>query len=380
MVVSGLVGPAAHGRKTLVVARPAWYIVDMTTRVRHLDEEVLRHLAQDSAGPCVSIYLPPQRGSIGRLATERRVEELRRAARDQLVAPPWSLDDATVAALLEPAIQRFDNVEREPNEGVAIFVTACSTDLVIVPGNAPALVTVASEPDLLPLVAALAARTEFDLLVLSPDHVQLFRSNARALQPMARYDLPRNRDDTRWNEPHEAQLDAPHPEAGDGDERASATWRFIETVERRLPAAVREGRVPLVVAAVDDDAAVFRLVSSHPKLLTLTELGSPAGVSLARLHDAAADLVVEHGCEDHEARRTRFADLARTGHTAREVCELRAAVADGRIETLFVGDHTALPTATMLQIVAGTLRSGGTVLASAPSDEIEPIVAATLRA
>ena len=141
----------------------------------------------------------------------------------------------------------------------------------------------------------------------------------------------------------------------------------------------REGRVPLVVAAVDDDAAVFRLVSSHPKLLTLTGLGSPAGVSLARLHDAAADLVVEHGCEDHEARRTRFADLARTGHTAREVCELRAAVADGRIETLFVGDHTALPTATMLQIVAGTLRSGGTVLASAPSDEIEPIVAATLR-
>ena len=30
----------------------------------------------------------------------------------------------------------------------------------IAPGNTPALVTVASEPDLLPLVAALAARTE----------------------------------------------------------------------------------------------------------------------------------------------------------------------------------------------------------------------------
>ena len=215
---------------------------------------------------------------------------------DQLVAPPWSLDDATVAALLDPAIQRFDSVEREPNEGVAIFVTACSTDLVIVPGNTPALVTVASEPDLLPLVAALAARTEFDLLVLSPDHVQLFRSNARALQPMARYDLPRSRDDAHWNEPHEADLDAPHPEASGRDERTNATWRFIEIVERRLPPAVREGRVPLVVAAVDDDAAVFRLVSSHPKLLTLTALGSPAGVSLARLHDAAADLVLELGC------------------------------------------------------------------------------------
>ncbi len=351
----------------------------MTTRVRHLDEDVLRHLAQDSSGPCVSIYLPPQRGSIGRLATERRIEELRRAARDQLVAPPWSLDDASVAALLDPAIQRFDSVEREPNEGVAIFVTATSTDLVIVPGNTPALVTVAAEPDLLPLVAALAARTEFDLLVLSPDHVQLFRSNARALQPMARYDLPRSREDARWYEPQEAELDAPQPEASGRDERSNATWRFIEIVERRLPAAVREGRVPLVVAAVDDDAAVFRLVSSHPKLLTLTALGSPAGVSLARLHDAAADLVMELGCEDHEARRAHFADLARTGRTARKACELRAAVADGRIDTLFVGDHTAFPAATMLQIIAGTLRTGGTVLASSPSNEIEPVVAATLR-
>ena len=77
--------------------------------------------------------------------------------------------------------------------------------------------------------------------------------------------------------------------------------------------------------------------------------------------------------------RARFADLARTGRTAREPCELRAAVADGRIETLFVGDHTALPAATMLQIVAGTLRTGGAVLASSPSDESEPVVAATLR-
>jgi hypothetical protein len=351
----------------------------MTTRVRHLDEDVLRHLAQDASGPCVSIYLPPQRGSIGRLATERRIEELRRAARDQLVAPPWSLDDASVAALLDPAIQRFDSVEREPNEGVAIFVTAGSTDLVIVPGNTPALVTVAAEPDLLPLVAALAARTEFDLLVLSPDHVQLFRSNARALQPMARYDLPRSRDDARWNAPHEADQSVPHPEASDRDERTNATWRFIEIVERRLPPTVREGRVPLVVAAVDDDAAVFRLVSSHPKLLTLTALGNPAGVSLARVHNAAADLVLELGSMDHDARRARFADLAGTDRTAREPCELRAAVAEGRIDTLFVGDHTAFPAATMLQIVAGTLRTGGTVLTSSPSDQIEPAVAATLR-
>ena len=131
--------------------------------------------------------------------------------------------------------------------------------------------------------------------------------------------------------------------------------------------------MPLVVAAVDDDAAVFRLVSSHPKLLTLTALGSPAGVSLARLHDAAADLVLELGCMDHEERRARFADLAGTGRTAREPCELRAAVADGRIETLFVGDHTAFPAATMLQIVAGTLRTGGTVLASSPSDDVRPV-------
>ncbi|HEY5875884.1 MAG TPA: hypothetical protein VIT64_11305 [Ilumatobacteraceae bacterium] len=351
----------------------------MTTRVRHLDEDVLRHLAQEPAGPCVSIYLPPQRGSVGRLVTERRVEELRRSARDQLVAPPWSLDDATVAALLDPAIQRFDSVEREPNEGVAIFVTAWSTDLVIAPGNTPALVTVASEPDLLPLVAALAARTEFDLLVLSPDHVQLFRSDARALQPMARYDLPRRREDAPWNEPLEADPAAALPDATDRDERTNATWRFIEIVERRLPPAVREGRVPLVVAAVDDDAAVFRLVSSHPKLLTLTAFGSPAGLSLARLHDAAADLVLERGCEDNEARRARFADLARAGRTAREPCELRAAAAAGRIETLFVGDHTTLPAATLLEIVAGTLRTGGAVLATSPSDESESVVAATLR-
>jgi hypothetical protein len=46
---------------------------------------------------------------------------------------------------------------------------------------------------------------------------------------------------------------------------------------------------------------------------------------------------------------------------------------------LFVGDHTTLPAATLLEIVAGTLRTGGAVLATSPSDESESVVAATLR-
>ncbi|MGD9701660.1 MAG: hypothetical protein AB7Q42_11555 [Acidimicrobiia bacterium] len=351
----------------------------MTTRVRHLDEEVLRQLAADLRGPCVSMYLPPQRGTIGRLATERRIEQLRRMARDQLVAAPWSFDDRSVSELLDPAMHRLDTVEREPNEGFALFLTALSTDLVIVPGDTPELVTVAEEADLLPLVTALAKQTEFDLLVLSQNNVQLFRSSAHDLQPMVRYDLPRSREDALWYERHEPNQSALHPGPSFKDERKDSIERFIEVVERRLPPPVREGRLPLVVAAVDYEAALFRKASSHPKLLVLTKLGSPDRVPLARLHDAAAELVLQHGCADLEERRTRFAELAGTGLTADDPGELRAAAADGRIETLFVSDHTALPAVMMVEIVAGTLRTGGTVVASTPSDALGPVVAATLR-
>jgi Bacterial archaeo-eukaryotic release factor family 3 len=358
----------------------AAYTGDMTTRVRHLDDHVLRQLAHDPpAAPCVSVYLPPQRGSFGRRATEEHVAQLRRRAAGELAAEPWSYAANDIAELVDPALARLLAVDREPHEGFALFITPTGTDLVLVPGTTPESVTVAGEPDLLPLVSALSSQTEFDLLVLSQHLVQLFRSSAHDLQPMMRYDLPKNRDDALWFERHEPNPARLHPGPSAKDLAKVSIERFIEIVVHRLPPAVQDGHHPLVVVAVEYEAAMFRKLSSHPRLITLTELGSPDHVALSRIHDAAVKAVLSLGDEELAERRAHFAELDGTGLTAVEQAELQAAAAEGRIDTLFVGDHTVLPACMLVGIVTGTLRAGGTVVAHSPNDDPRCAVAATLR-
>lgn len=353
----------------------------MMTDVRQLDEQVLRDLAhRPVSAPCVSFYLPPTRGSIGRQAANESLRMLQRHAADMLTGAPWELSDAATAELIEPAVAQLASIERQPYEGLACFVDADGCHTVVVPGPTPTTVTVAAEPDLLPLVTALGTQFDFDLLILSQRHVQLFRCTANELEPMTRYDLPANLDDalaTDLNETNATPLDRGSTYK---EERKEAVERFVQIVERRLPPSVREGRRPLVVAAIDFEAAVFAKASSHPMLVKLTDLGSPEHLSASKVHEAAVALIAQRAQASAEGVRDRFSELDGTGRTAREPDDVRQAADEGRVDTLLVAPEVAEARASELAaVVKATLRTGGRVMTVSPTSNGEPSIAAILR-
>lgn len=351
----------------------------MMTDVRRMDEQVLRDLAnRPVSAPCVSFYLPPTRGSIGRQAATDTLKALRHEAAIDLAGPPWGLSEPAIAELLDRAVTQLSSTAREPFEGLACFVDADACQVVVVPNPVPATVTVAAEPDLLLLAVALRSQFEFDLLILSQRHVQLFRCDANQLEPTTRYDLPASRDAA-------LSLDLDESNAGPRDrgatykeERKDATERFVQIVERRLPPAVREGHRPLVVAAVDFEAAVFAKASNHPKLVKLTELGSPEHLAPSKVHAAAVALIERDVDAALASIRDRYFELDGTGRTVHDPEALHEAAGEGRIDTLLVAPE-AVPGAVSLALVRATLAAGGRVVAVSPATDGDPLVAAILR-
>ena len=354
--------------------------MSMMTDVRQLDEQVLRDLAHRPVNaPCVSLYLAPTRGSVGRQATIDTLKSLRHQAASMLAEPRWGLAEPAIDALLDPAIAQLTATTREPYEGLACFVDDDGCHVVVAPSSTPSEVTVSTEPDLVPLVVALASQLEFDLLILSQRRVQLFHCSANELVPMTRYELPESQDDALRVDLNESNAGPLDRGSTYKDERKEAVERFVQIVERRLPPSVREGRRPLVVAAVDFEAALFAKTSTHRRLIRLTDLGSPEHLAPSKVHAAAVALVEQDGMSSLLAVRERYLELAGTGRTLSEPDEMQQAADEGRVDTLLVAPEPFDGDAARAGLVNATLRTGGHVVPVSPTTNGTPRVAAILR-
>jgi hypothetical protein len=172
------------------------------------------------------------------------------------------------------------------------------------------------------------------------------------------------------------------------DDQKDNVLRFCQQVDRGLTPMLRASAAPLVLAAVESIAAIYRRANTYRHLLETVVTGNPEGFSARDLQAKAWPLVepVIHAKRDAAVVRYRN-DRGRAKATASLVEALRGA-ADGRVDVLFVpvgmqrwgtfveptrdvvlhespeaGDEDLL---NLLAI--RTLRDGGTVYAVAPAD------------
>ena len=354
----------------------------MTTHERCLDSSQLRRLAAlDLPGPCVSIYLAPVRGTIGRLSTEETVHTLLRDARPQLTAEPWSLDGRAATRLLQPVLDMALASGRHDDEGAAVFVAADLVERFAVPGITESCISVGRRPDLLPAALAAAKDHAFHLLVLSQRRVELHRCTATESVPVSDADLPSSLEDALWYEHHSPSSNlhggahigqdtiAAIGHGGDSmkDVRKDAIQRFIGMVDRALPPEVHDGPLPLVVAALEFEAAMLRDARPHRDLLLLTALGTPERHSIEELRTAAAAMLQERAEHGRPEALDRYATLAGTGRTCSGTPAVTEAAAHGQVGTLLVDpvDVAALTDdvrVTLTDAVAAVLATGAEVV------------------
>jgi Bacterial archaeo-eukaryotic release factor family 3 len=104
-------------------------------------------------------------------------------------------------------------------------------------------------------------------------------------------------------------------------------------------------RAPMVLAAVEHLAPLYRKANTYPQLVDEVLAGSPEGLGPHELHARAWPIVEPLFLRAQREAVARYDRLGGTGLTSQDPQEIVRAAGDGRIETLFVSQHLAGPSA-----------------------------------
>jgi hypothetical protein len=333
----------------------------------HVTRDDLRTLKDAAAPPCVSLYLPTFRGGVETQQSPIRLKNLLRTAEEQLATLPDAGGNGE--GLLAEARQLVDDNSfwQHRDDGLAIFAAHGVHRVFSVPVELPELVYVGERFHLAPLLRVLDSDGHFHVLSLSQNEVRLFEATEhsiveadlgeipRSLQAALHYDgnehspqfhsvpatpqsvASRGRSGAGMQSVHSGRRQGMfHGHGVVNDDAKEQVHRFIQVVDDALVRMTRSRPLPLVVAAVEYELAMYREHTKHPHLVPDGVEGNPQLLSPDELRQKAWAAVRPVFLEERKRDARRFVDLAGSKRASGDLEEVLAALVDGRVEALFV--------------------------------------------
>lgn len=281
--------------------------------------------------------------------TEKNRVELKNLVRDVTRAvQAFAGEDAAedLRERLEELAGNTQPVQRPAS--VCVFTDGSTLDSVLLPESFSASVVHGSRFYVRPLIQAAANHGEFLLLALAQGEVRLYRVSGGALYPVELDGLPGSLTDVVGEEvdggtlqQHTAGGTRYHGQGRGEDDREPELERFLRAVDNALNDDVHAREQYLMIAAVEEVAAMFRHVSQHQRLLDETVELSPDQTSDADLLEAASNAFERWRERDNRA----FLDTLREeqhGRAESDSEQIVRAAEEGRIDTLLAGRDVRL--------------------------------------
>lgn len=334
----------------------------------HVSREDLRTLKEEASPPCVSLYLPTFRGGAETQQSPIRLKNLLRDSEEQLAAIGNGFGGKG-GELLAEARRLVDDAGfwQRQSDGLALFLAPGVFRAFSVPVSFPELALVGERFHLAPLLRLLDGDGPFHVLALAQKDVRLFEATQHAIRELELGEVPRSVQEALRYDDNEHALQfhsvpatpqtvgsRGRPNAGGqavhtgrhkamfhghGVAEADAkeqVQRFIQVLDDALLAHLGGRTLPLVVAAVEWELAMFRQHSKHPNLVPNGVEGNPQLLSADQLRELAWREVRPVFLEERKRDARRYVDLAGTPKVSGDLEEVLLAGIDGRVESLFV--------------------------------------------
>jgi len=301
-----------------------------------------RALAATRADACVSIYLPTAPISRQTAASRIALKNLTKTALDQLASVGF--DKRRLAAIADPlaALAQDSTFWRYQAHSLAVLATPDRMRSFRLPNRLTAMAEVSDRFHLKPLLRAITFPHEAFILALSENAVRL----AEAFP-----DLPAQEIKVR-EFPKGAAASAGRATLND----RSASGRIqgaegqkvrLHQYARRVDAALRPvlaGREnPLILAATEPIASIFRAVNTYPGLAQDTIATSPDRLSAADLAAAARPILDRIYAHDLETARALFEARRGEGRATTDISDAARAATFGAIELLMIDIDEVIP-------------------------------------
>src|SRR5262245_11012947 len=301
-----------------------------------------RALAETRADACVSIYLPtsplPQESATSRVElknlSDAALGELERAGFDKRRLA--GIGDQLAELGADDAFWRYQA------HSLAVLATPDTLRTFRLPNRLPALAEVSDRFHVKPLIRAITFPHEAFVLALSENAVRLVEvfSELPAQQVMVN-DLPRSAADAV----RRATVNERSPRGRlQGSEGQKV---LLRQYARQIDAALRPilaGRdTPLILAATEPMASIFRSVTSQPGLAQEASSTNPDRVSPADLAAAARPILDRIYASDLEAMQALFERRREQGRATTDVTDAARAATFGVVEYLLVDIDQFIP-------------------------------------
>lgn len=314
--------------------------------------EDLKELAGVEEDLCFSLYMSTDPEAATADEDRIRFKNLLRRAEKRIEAE-GAKNDRAWRETIEEGYRRLRNdlFWRHQSNGLAVFAAPGFFRDYRLPLSFGERFTAAGRFHLKPLLPLFMADGRFHVLALSQNEVRLFDCSRDRVMPVDLGEVSRGLAETLDYDTKQYQLQF-HTRAADGGGRRSAVFhghgvgndddkdeirRYFRKVDRALQDGPRpDEAVPLVLAGVDAVLALFREVTTHPRIMDETVSGNPEELKAEELHRRAWEIIRPELERAERQDRGRYRQMAGKGYTAAGVRAVVPAAAYGKIDTLFV--------------------------------------------
>jgi hypothetical protein len=331
----------------------------------HIDIPTLaefKALAQIKGETCVSLYLPTSRlgtdAKVNRTAfkdlAKDALSHLKEAGTDKktigvfekrfehLAGPEQDVQD-------EAKIRKLQRAKPDPIEsfwhyqasGLAVLATADMMRTFRLPDRPRPLAEVADRFHLTPLIRAMTSPHDVFVLALAEESVRLVHAFKNCPpQRLQIPELPRNAEEATRRPSFHVRAPRGHLQNLEGEK--VLLHQYVRKVEHAIHGALAGQNAPLVLAAEEPLASMFRLLNTYPRLADEMIEGNPALVTDAELEDAAIPILDRLYARELKAVIARYDELKPRRATIDVSFAAHAATA-GAIEQLLVDLDAVVP-------------------------------------
>lgn len=317
-----------------------------------MKREQLKELADERTGPCVSIYLPTEKGSIETKQNPVRYRKLLREAEHKLAAA--GMRPYETAALLAPARPLLEDriFWQYQSGGLAVFLSKTIKRAYTLPLNFSEMASVADRFCVKQLLPLFAEDGRFCVLALSQRSVRLYQCSRYSVAEVDLLKAPKGIAELLEFNPREKQLQFRaqteghgggrgragmfHGHAEDTDESKENILVYFHNINKAVSAVLNGAGGPLVLAGVDYLTRIYEKACTYPRLCKGRITGNPAELRPEELKDRAWELVRPEFEEGARMAVGQFERLQGTPRASNHLKVILQAANEGRVAALFV--------------------------------------------
>ncbi|HET9907744.1 MAG TPA: hypothetical protein VFQ23_13915 [Anaerolineales bacterium] len=322
--------------------------------MENLTLDQLKNLAQQTASPSISIFLPTHRAGQDTQQDPIRFKNLLRDAEKQFLSS--GMGPREVSALLQLAQALLDDSYfwMHQYEGLAVFMTSEDFHSYRLPFKVEELLIIAQSYYIQPVLPLFTNNGHYYILAISQDEVRLFEGTRHGV---GQIDLP---DGTPENLNEALRLDDPqkqlqmhtgssqsatghgmfHGQGAGDEEQKVRIERYLNLVDTGLKEIFREQKAPLVLAGVDYLLPIYRKVSEYANIMQEGITGSPEHLRPEELQEQAWPIVEAYFRQETVIAVEQYEQHAAMDKATDDVKEIVAAAFNGRVDKLILSVET----------------------------------------